>query len=212
MGSGLRTNSSPKLTLVVLESHQWVPLAVGLSTSSFGEKEQEDVTLPPNLMEHPPLAVFVNGNPRKNRLQRGESRSVHGSVETEHTSYLMRYVTLCCFVGLESHVVHISEEILKVKNKLPLTFLSPRYSESDKRDWRARLDAGRDNRQKNQLNLQFNKTHISPQGGVISLIFNKAVIECYKHPSQYINTILVPKYGQIPVDFKSLAAQGIVHV
>ncbi|GJR75745.1 calreticulin isoform X1 [Tanacetum coccineum] len=47
--------------VVIIESHRWVPLpAVGLSTSSFGEKEQEDVTLPPNLMEHPPLAVFVN--------------------------------------------------------------------------------------------------------------------------------------------------------
>ncbi|GJR93792.1 hypothetical protein Tco_0265966 [Tanacetum coccineum] len=48
--------------VVIIESHRWVPLpVVGLSTSSFGEKEQEDVTLPPNLMEHPPLAVFVNG-------------------------------------------------------------------------------------------------------------------------------------------------------
>ncbi|GJU65531.1 putative ribonuclease H-like domain-containing protein, partial [Tanacetum coccineum] len=47
--------------VVVLDSHRWVPLsAVGLSTSSFGEENQEDVTLPPNLMEHPPLAVFVN--------------------------------------------------------------------------------------------------------------------------------------------------------
>ncbi|GJR44943.1 maternal effect embryo arrest 18 [Tanacetum coccineum] len=32
------------------------------------------------------------------------------------------------------------------------------------------------------------------------------------NPSQYINTIFVPKDGQIPVDIKSLAAQGIVHV
>nr|GEW50087.1 maternal effect embryo arrest 18 [Tanacetum cinerariifolium] len=31
-------------------------------------------------------------------------------------------------------------------------------------------------------------------------------------PSQYINTILAPKDGQIPVEVKSLAAQGIVHV
>ncbi|PWA74855.1 conserved oligomeric Golgi complex component-related protein [Artemisia annua] len=47
---------------VVLDSHRWVPLpAVGFSTSSFGEENQEDVTPPPNLMEHPPLAVFVNG-------------------------------------------------------------------------------------------------------------------------------------------------------
>ncbi|GJY28728.1 hypothetical protein Tco_0404495 [Tanacetum coccineum] len=49
------------LNLVVLDSHRWVPLsAVGLSTSSFSEENQEDVTLPPNLIEHPPLAVFVN--------------------------------------------------------------------------------------------------------------------------------------------------------
>ncbi|GJR44942.1 putative RNA-directed DNA polymerase [Tanacetum coccineum] len=35
---------------------------------------------------------------------------------------------------------------------------------------------------------------------------------CPSLPSQYINTIFVPKDGQIPVDIKSLAAQGIVHV
>nr|GEY26280.1 conserved oligomeric Golgi complex subunit 8 [Tanacetum cinerariifolium]GEY34517.1 conserved oligomeric Golgi complex subunit 8 [Tanacetum cinerariifolium] len=47
---------------VVLDSHRWVPLpAVGFSTSSFSEENQEDVTPPSNLMEHPPLAVFVNG-------------------------------------------------------------------------------------------------------------------------------------------------------
>ncbi|GKE32466.1 hypothetical protein Tco_1451788, partial [Tanacetum coccineum] len=49
------------LVKVVLDSHRWVPLsAVVLSTSSFCEENQEDVTLPPNLMEHLPLAVFVN--------------------------------------------------------------------------------------------------------------------------------------------------------
>ncbi|PWA56025.1 maternal effect embryo arrest 18 [Artemisia annua] len=32
------------------------------------------------------------------------------------------------------------------------------------------------------------------------------------NPSQYINTIFVPKDGQIPVDIEILAAQGIVHV
>ncbi|KAI3814813.1 hypothetical protein L1987_14458 [Smallanthus sonchifolius] len=46
---------------LVLDSHRWVPLpAVGFSSNSFGEEGQEDVTPPPNLMEHPPLAVFVN--------------------------------------------------------------------------------------------------------------------------------------------------------
>ncbi|KAI5669673.1 hypothetical protein M9H77_19526 [Catharanthus roseus] len=47
---------------LVLDSHRWVPLpTVGFSTSTFGEESQEDVTPPSNLMEHPPLAVFVNG-------------------------------------------------------------------------------------------------------------------------------------------------------
>ncbi|KAA8519681.1 hypothetical protein F0562_013874 [Nyssa sinensis] len=32
------------------------------------------------------------------------------------------------------------------------------------------------------------------------------------HPSQYINTLLVPKDGQIPVDVECLAAQGIFNV
>ncbi|GJT16423.1 hypothetical protein Tco_0875129 [Tanacetum coccineum] len=36
------------------------PQTVGFSTSSFSEENQEDVTPPPNLVEHPPLAVFVN--------------------------------------------------------------------------------------------------------------------------------------------------------
>lgn len=31
-------------------------------------------------------------------------------------------------------------------------------------------------------------------------------------PSQYINTLLVPKDGQIPVDVQCLASQGIFHV
>ncbi|KAL9265776.1 Conserved oligomeric Golgi complex subunit 8-like protein [Drosera capensis] len=47
---------------VVLDSHRWVPLpAVGFSAIGFGEDSREDVTPPPSLMEHPPLAVFVNG-------------------------------------------------------------------------------------------------------------------------------------------------------
>uniref|UniRef100_A0A162B629 Conserved oligomeric Golgi complex subunit 8 n=1 Tax=Daucus carota subsp. sativus TaxID=79200 RepID=A0A162B629_DAUCS len=47
---------------LVLDSHRWVPLpAVGFSANSFGDENQEDVTPPPNLMDHPPLAVFVNG-------------------------------------------------------------------------------------------------------------------------------------------------------
>ncbi|GMH12375.1 hypothetical protein Nepgr_014216 [Nepenthes gracilis] len=47
---------------LVLDSHHWVPLpAVGFSASSAGEESQEDVTPPPSLMEHPPLAVFING-------------------------------------------------------------------------------------------------------------------------------------------------------
>ncbi|KAL8152287.1 hypothetical protein V2J09_010047 [Rumex salicifolius] len=47
---------------LVLDSHRWVPLpAVGFSAPSGGEESHEDVTPPPSLMEHPPLAVFING-------------------------------------------------------------------------------------------------------------------------------------------------------
>ncbi|XP_065850352.1 conserved oligomeric Golgi complex subunit 8 [Euphorbia lathyris] len=47
---------------LVLDSHRWVPLpAVGFPTNSVSEENQEDVTPPSYLMEHPPLAVFVNG-------------------------------------------------------------------------------------------------------------------------------------------------------
>lgn len=50
------------LTQLVLNSHRWVPLpAVGFSANSVTEESQEDVTPPSHLMEHPPLAVFVNG-------------------------------------------------------------------------------------------------------------------------------------------------------
>lgn len=47
---------------LVLDSHRWVPLpAVGFPANSSGEESQEDVTPPSYLMEHPPIAVFVNG-------------------------------------------------------------------------------------------------------------------------------------------------------
>ncbi|XP_020578020.1 conserved oligomeric Golgi complex subunit 8 isoform X2 [Phalaenopsis equestris] len=47
---------------VILDSHRWVPLpSVGFSTSSVTEESQNAVTPPSVLMEHPPLAVFVNG-------------------------------------------------------------------------------------------------------------------------------------------------------
>ncbi|KAJ6743403.1 CONSERVED OLIGOMERIC GOLGI COMPLEX COMPONENT 8 [Salix viminalis] len=47
---------------LVLDSHRWVPLpAVGFPSYSIGEEHQEDVTPPSYLMEHPPLAVFING-------------------------------------------------------------------------------------------------------------------------------------------------------
>ncbi|KAL7121880.1 hypothetical protein ACP275_01G011400 [Erythranthe tilingii] len=47
---------------LVLNSHRWVPLpSVGFPANSFGEESQDDVTPPSNLMEHPPLAVFING-------------------------------------------------------------------------------------------------------------------------------------------------------
>ncbi|KAH9653272.1 Conserved oligomeric Golgi complex subunit 8 [Citrus sinensis] len=48
--------------MLVLDSHRWVPLpAVGYPAHSVGEESQEDVTPPSYLMEHPPLAVFING-------------------------------------------------------------------------------------------------------------------------------------------------------
>jgi len=51
---------------LVLDSHRWVPLpAVGFSGSSVGDENHEDVTPPSNLMEHPPLAVFINGESSK---------------------------------------------------------------------------------------------------------------------------------------------------
>ncbi|GAV56957.1 Dor1 domain-containing protein [Cephalotus follicularis] len=47
---------------LVLDSHRWVPMpAVGFPANSVGDESQADVTPPPNVMEHPPLAVFVNG-------------------------------------------------------------------------------------------------------------------------------------------------------
>ncbi|PIA47623.1 hypothetical protein AQUCO_01400327v1 [Aquilegia coerulea] len=47
---------------LVLESHRWVPLpAVGFPANGSTEESLEDVTPPSSLMEHPPLAVFVNG-------------------------------------------------------------------------------------------------------------------------------------------------------
>ncbi|KAG7943304.1 hypothetical protein I3843_15G031700 [Carya illinoinensis] len=47
---------------LVLDSHRWVPMpVVGFPAYTVGDDSQEDVTPPPHLMEHPPLAVFVNG-------------------------------------------------------------------------------------------------------------------------------------------------------
>ncbi|XP_062076709.1 conserved oligomeric Golgi complex subunit 8-like [Humulus lupulus] len=47
---------------LVLDSHRWVPLpAVGFPVNSSGEETQDEVNPPSHLMEHPPLAVFVNG-------------------------------------------------------------------------------------------------------------------------------------------------------
>ncbi|EPS65750.1 hypothetical protein M569_09027, partial [Genlisea aurea] len=47
---------------LVLDSHRWVPLpAVGFPASALGEETLDDVSPPSNLMEHPPLAVFING-------------------------------------------------------------------------------------------------------------------------------------------------------
>lgn len=46
---------------LVLDSHRWVPMpSVGFRANTV-EESQEDVTPPSYLMEHPPLAVFING-------------------------------------------------------------------------------------------------------------------------------------------------------
>ncbi|KAJ6814715.1 conserved oligomeric Golgi complex subunit 8 [Iris pallida] len=46
---------------VVLDSHRWVPLpSVGFTTNGAIDESQDDITPPSVLMEHPPLAVFVN--------------------------------------------------------------------------------------------------------------------------------------------------------
>jgi hypothetical protein len=47
---------------LVLDSHRWVPLpSVGFPSSGINEDSKDDVTPPSYLMEHPPLAVFING-------------------------------------------------------------------------------------------------------------------------------------------------------
>ncbi|KAL3498666.1 hypothetical protein ACH5RR_041398 [Cinchona calisaya] len=47
---------------LVLDTHHWVPLpAVGFPSNTFCEESQEDIIPPPNLVEHPPLAIFING-------------------------------------------------------------------------------------------------------------------------------------------------------
>lgn len=50
------------LIQLVLDSHRWVPLpAVGFPANSLGDEGHDDITPPSSLMEHPPLAVFING-------------------------------------------------------------------------------------------------------------------------------------------------------
>ncbi|KAM7530610.1 hypothetical protein LguiB_034020 [Lonicera macranthoides] len=72
--------------------------------------------------------------------------------------------------------------------------------------------------------LLLNSTHDRETSGFSASCFVTAITDalnrtygnlhnCLKHPpSKYINTLLVPKDGQIPVDVENLAAQGIFHV
>ncbi|WOK91333.1 hypothetical protein Cni_G00024 [Canna indica] len=47
---------------IVLDSHRWVPMpSVGFASNGSMEESKDDVTPPSVLMEHPPIAVFVNG-------------------------------------------------------------------------------------------------------------------------------------------------------
>ncbi|KVH93608.1 hypothetical protein Ccrd_004339 [Cynara cardunculus var. scolymus] len=79
---------------LVLDSHRWVPLpAVGFSSNSFGEESQEDITPPPSLMEHPPLAVFVN------ELVKG-LRTVSDSLLRYNTTRVLRENESALFLSL----------------------------------------------------------------------------------------------------------------
>ncbi|PIN13050.1 hypothetical protein CDL12_14333 [Handroanthus impetiginosus] len=72
--------------------------------------------------------------------------------------------------------------------------------------------------------LLLNGTHDRETSGFTASCFVTAITDalnrtygdphnCLKNPpSQYINTILVPKDGRIPIDMDDLAAQGIFHV
>ncbi|KAM7525038.1 hypothetical protein LguiA_014940 [Lonicera macranthoides] len=72
--------------------------------------------------------------------------------------------------------------------------------------------------------LLLNSTHDRETSGFSASCFVTAITDalnrtygnlhnCLKlPPSKYINTLLVPKDGQIPVDVENLAAQGIFHV
>jgi conserved oligomeric Golgi complex subunit 8 len=74
-----------------LDSHRWVSMpSVGFVANGVADETSDDVTPPSVLMEHPPLAVFVNGN--------FELLNFRSNVESASTCSLIDVSILICQV------------------------------------------------------------------------------------------------------------------